>query len=132
MPFGSHYFFILLCVIILCLYLNDKIKSNTSYNQSGKIDFEYFSRLYKLIDTRDFIRYNCKDRKRIGGELNYTSKTTESLMRIDGAWFLCFDKQVAPVKHGCKVLSFGINTDESFDYEMNQKYCCYVYSFVTP
>ena len=77
---------------ILFFYYKGKIISNKSFNQSDKLDFEYFSRLYKLIDTRDFFRYYCKDRKRIGGELNYTSKTTESLMRIDGAWFLCFDK----------------------------------------
>lgn len=74
---------------------------------------------------RDFFYYECKDRRRIGGIL----PPDEKLKRKDGAWFVCFDRSVAPVTNDCIVLSFGISTDESFDDEMNTNYGCSVHSF---
>lgn len=81
------------------------------------------------IYTRDFYSYDCKTRKRIGGQQNYVEKTNDPLWRIDGAWFVCFDGALAPVKNNCNVLSFGVHTDFSFDKEMNEVYGCSVHSF---
>lgn len=78
---------------------------------------------------KDFNRYNCSDRKRIGGKPEYTSKTKDPLWRIDGAWFFCFDSRLKPVKNNCNILSFGINNDDTFDSEMNLNYGCVVHSF---
>jgi hypothetical protein len=39
------------------------------------------------------------------------------------------DKQFELVKNKCLVFSFGINKDDSFDLEINQKYGCSIYSF---
>ena len=78
---------------------------------------------------RDFERYQCKDRKRIGGFPSKISKTNDALWRIDGAWFICFDGKLAPKKDSCNVLSFGISTDESFDLDFNSNYGCNVFSF---
>jgi FkbM family methyltransferase len=39
------------------------------------------------------------------------------------------DKLVRPRENQCTVLSFGINHDESFDLQMNEKYGCHVHSF---
>jgi hypothetical protein len=50
------------------------------------------------------------------------------LYRIDGAWFVCADSNLL-VEGNCTVLSFGVNTDPSFDIEMLNKYKCRVDSF---
>jgi len=80
-------------------------------------------------EIKDFERYQCKDRKRIGGSPSKISKTNDLLWRIDGAWFVCFDGKLAPKKNSCNVLSFGINDDESFDLDFNSNYGCNVFSF---
>ena len=69
------------------------------------------------------------DRRRIGGPVQSVAKTNDLLWRIDGAWFVCFDSTLAPIQNKCNVLSFGVNDDESFDYEINTKYGCNVHSF---
>jgi hypothetical protein len=70
------------------------------------------------------------NRSRVGGTSGSVSATNGNhLFRIDGAWFVCFDHLVGPVKGACNVLSFGISSDESFDLEMNEKYGCNVHSF---
>jgi hypothetical protein len=48
---------------------------------------------------------------------------------IKGAWFICLDEGIAPIKNDCVVLSFGINNDESFDREMNNNFGCQIESF---
>ena len=75
--------------------------------------------------TRDYIFHKCIERRRIGGQI----KPENKLERTEGAWFVCFDGNLAPIKNDCNILSFGINTDESFDYEMNKDYGCSVHSF---
>lgn len=53
----------------------------------------------------------------------------DPLYRIDGAWFVCFDDDLAPRPNQCRVLSFGVNNDHTFDQEMIDKYGCEVHSF---
>ncbi len=81
----------------------------------------------KKITLRDFKRFPCKDRRRVGGLPNYLSNAPDPLWRIDGAWYVCFDEFVKPTVGSCLVYSF--DTDESFDLKMNQKNGCNVYSF---
>jgi hypothetical protein len=53
------------------------------------------------------------------------------LYRIDGAWFICLDKNLFQTRESkeCTILSFGINTDPSFDISMVYNYKCRVESF---
>ena len=46
-----------------------------------------------------------------------------------GAWFICLDKNVGPIKDHCIVLSFGVNRDPSFDIQMNEDFKCRIESF---
>ena len=78
---------------------------------------------------RDLLRYKCKNVKRIGGWQQFLSKVPHELFRTEGAWFVCFDPGFAPLNNSCTVLSFGVNTDESFDKQMNAEYGCRVESF---
>jgi hypothetical protein len=79
--------------------------------------------------SRDFFRYKCKNMKRIGGWPKYINKTPEKLYRIEGAWFVCFDENVAPIENKCKVLSFGINDDDTFDKSISSDFGCQVDAF---
>jgi hypothetical protein len=88
-----------------------------------------WSEISKSHTLRDFNRFPCKDRRRIGGEKRFIDAVNNPMERIDGAWYVCFDEFVKPTPNACLVFSFGINTDESFDLEMNHKYGCNVYSF---
>jgi hypothetical protein len=88
-----------------------------------------WSELSREFTVRDFNRYPCRDRRRVGGHERFLRHTNDSLYRIDGAWFVCFDAHLAPQAHACTVFSFGIRDDETFDREMNLKYGCQVYSF---
>lgn len=81
------------------------------------------------IHTRDFIRYDCKNIQQIGGLPEYINYSKSDLERIDGAWFICHDDHIAPIENDCIVLSFGVNTDDSFDEEINRLKNCFVYSF---
>lgn len=98
----------------------NSVKKTTRWKSRNKLDY---------VRTRDFIRYDCENLKRIGGMSQYVANAPDPLFRIDGAWFVCFDNQLAPVNNSCNVLSLGINTDFSFDEEMNIKYGCMVHSF---
>ena len=79
--------------------------------------------------SRDFLRYSCKDRPRIGGHPTYLPLAKHILDRVEGAWFVCFDKGISVIQNACTVLSFGVNDDESFDRVMNHDYGCRVESF---
>ena len=116
---------IFFCSIIIILfnlmyYLNES-RLKTSKRMEGK---ENGSNAVK-----DFERYDCKDKRRIGGMPKFVKATNDSMWRIDGAWYICFDKLFATKKYDCNVLSFGIAGDDYFDFEMNEKYKCNVYSF---
>ena len=83
----------------------------------------------ELDISRDFLRYKCVDRKRLGGRSIYLEHAAHSLDRVEGSWFVCFDGGIALVKNSCTVLSFGVNVDETFDKEVNTQYGCQVESF---
>ena len=53
------------------------------------------------------------------------------MYRIDGAWFICLDKNLFQTRENkkCTILSFGINKDPSFDIDMVYNYKCHVESF---
>ena len=65
---------------------------------------------------------------KLGGNPFFVKNAPDPLWRIDGAWYVCFDNNIIKIGD-CKVLSFGINTDPSFDKVMNEKYQCLVHSF---
>ncbi len=88
-----------------------------------------WTELSKKHTLRDFNRYVCKDVRRIGGMRKFIDAAQDQLYRIDGAWYVCFDELLKPRTNWCLVCSFGINVDESFDFEMYRKYGCNVYSF---
>ena len=103
------------------LKYNDLKKLNQKQlNSNSKLDY---------VQTRDFMRYECKNMKRIGGPADYIKNSPHPLYRIDGAWFLCLDDQLDLKKNDCNILSFGINNDYSFDEIMNRDFGCYVFSF---
>ena len=84
----------------------------------------------KKINLRDFYGYECKNIIRMGGSESAVKNAPNTFWRIDGAWFICLDGNLAIEKNKeCSVLSFGINYDYSFDLEMQQKYGCHVFSF---
>ena len=122
---------ILLFVLILISFYTLFIKS--SQFNTKKLSYSNVSitncQQSLQSDVRDFTRYNCKNRKRIGGEQRFILGTSDPLWRIDGAWFVCYDFGLAPNENECNILSFGINTDDSFDVEMNEKYGCNLFSF---
>ena len=94
-------------------------ESKIGVNLCPKTELDY-------VKTRDFMRYECTTMKRIGGNIQ---NSPHPLYRIDGAWFICLDGQLAPKKDDCNVLSFGISNDYSFDLEMNRDFGCSVFSF---
>lgn len=121
--------FAFICLTIGILFYfksqHNEIQCNKKNDTKSKLEQRYaFAQQYKTL-TRDFFYYECRDRRRIGG----LKKPHEPLARIDGAWYVCFDRNLAPVTNKCIVLSFGINEDESFDYEVNKHYGCRVHSF---
>lgn len=118
-------FLALIIIIILFISKNKPFQSQTVI----KIETTNESNDDDDLEVKDFKHYKCKHRKRIGGPEQYVLKAPHPLWRIDGAWFVCFDEQLAPISNKCNILSFGINRDESFDYEMNKIYGCSVYSF---
>lgn len=77
------------------------------------------------LSSRDYIAYKCRDKRRIGGR----TKPENKFQQTEGAWFVCFDNRLAPIKNNCNILSFGINRDESFDFSMNKEHGCSVHSF---
>ena len=75
--------------------------------------------------VRDFYKYECADARRIGKN----NKKSDPLYRIEGGWFVCFDKGLEPIENRCNILSFGINTDYSFDEMIHDVYKCRIESF---
>lgn len=110
----------LLIIVILFLYFF--LSSTNDFVQSKKMS-KYRAKV------EDFRHYECKDIRRIGGIPDHVRASPEPLGRIDGAWFVCFDKIAKPTAKKCNVLSFGINIDDYFDHEMANKYGCEVHSF---
>ena len=86
-------------------------------------------RYNKFNVSRDFLRYSCEDKRRIGGHPSFLPYAQHSLDRVEGAWFICFDKGISVIENACTILSFGVNDDESFDRAMNNDYGCRVESF---
>jgi hypothetical protein len=99
---------------------NESNESKTWSKSKSKLDY---------VRTRDFIWHDCQNMKRIGGYAGYVKNAPNEHFRIDGAWFICLDDQLAPQKNNCNVFSFGVNHDYSFDEEMNKAWGCRTYSF---
>jgi hypothetical protein len=111
--------FLLIVILIFIKYI-----TYYPYIYSTELEEE----LLKINDTylvRDFKYHHCQKRQRIGGDRYFENK----LIRVEGGWFVCLDKRIQPNYKNCNVLSFGINTDESFDNEINKKFQCNVHSF---
>ena len=108
------------------LKYNSFEKTSTSLQSNLKQDHNQLKNS-GIFSTRDFLSYECKDRRRIGGDIY--KPTNNKLLRYEGAWFVCFDGKLAPKSNDCNILSFGINNDPSFDYEINKDYGCSVHSF---
>ena len=80
--------------------------------------------------SRDFLRYDCVNTKRLGGHKSTAwNLLPNDLYRVEGAWFVCFDEGLAPINGSCTLLSFGVNDDESFDRYMSSSHGCQVESF---
>ena len=118
--------FLFLIYIIYDNLISHKRKTKNeiiSTTQSNTInDFEN-------IKSRDFLRYDCKNLKRIGGNDTAKKNSPDNLWRIDGAWYICLDINFELDRKSCAVLSLGINRDYSFDDEMSKVYNCEVHSF---
>lgn len=124
-------FLLIVSIVISIYYCNNFYEKHKTFAKN-KPEINVFtlneSNLY-LIKTRDFMSYNCKNMKRIGGQNEFIKNAPNPLYRIDGAWFICFDDQLAPLKFNCTILSFGINHDFTFDMEMNKEFGCNILSF---
>lgn len=130
----KKYFLYVLAIssITLFLILNQLRNDNFNYIFSQKLilkDTNYAEPSVNEISTRDFLRYQCKLRKRIGGLPQYIKQAKHDLWRIDGAWFICMDEFLKPEYNNCTVLSFGINLDYSFDQEIYDRFKCRIESF---
>jgi hypothetical protein len=51
------------------------------------------------------------------------------LKTLKGAYFVCNDHSLNLIKSSCVVLSFGVNTNDAFDEDVNLKLDCHVHSF---
>lgn len=64
--------------------------------------------------------------------VNTKQETCNRMVRVgniqDGGWDICDDERYRP-KSDCKVLSFGINNDFSFDDDISRRYGCQVHCF---
>ena len=63
----------------------------------------------KELDTKDYSRYKCINRLRVGDYMDHVKNAPDLLFRIDGCWFICLDNNLIK-KNSCKVLSFGVAT----------------------
>jgi hypothetical protein len=131
---------ILIVVIIIYLIFSHKIKENITEIQrqflKSLIECEKDKNNHQdtylndaNIVMRDYLRYNCLNRKRIGGNEAHKKAANDLLWRIDGAWFICVDGNLAPVENNCNVLSFGILNDYTFDEHCANVFKCTVHSF---
>jgi hypothetical protein len=121
---------IFITAIIVILIINGKsFDPKLIQLEEATREHSDLTELSKNHTFRDFNRYVCKDPRRIGGEERYVKQAPDTSIRVEGAWYACFDESLNPATNPCLVYSFGINTDESFDLEINQKYGCHVHSF---
>jgi hypothetical protein len=104
-------------------------QTKTLLNEESVTKRSNLTKISEKHTLRDFRRFPCKERRRIGGQQQFIDAAKDPLYRIDGAWYVCFDEPIKPKINSCIVYSFGINADESFDYKMNHDYGCHVYSF---
>jgi len=114
----------------------DIILKNSISNAQLKVNATIRKQMIQVLSSmkflqRDYIYYECKDRRRLGGFKKdaWRPMPKNELERFDGAWFVCFDGNLAPVLNKCTVLSFGIDWDDSFDFDINTEYGCTVHSF---
>ena len=110
--------------------INKKMHKNINVSMSRKEMRQIILSSMQFL-TRDYIYYECKERRRIGGDKDdaWRPIPENNLERFDGAWFVCFDGNLGPIKNDCNILSFGIDWDDSFDFDINNEYGCTVHSF---
>jgi hypothetical protein len=82
-----------------------------------------------FVRTRDFIRYDCENKVRLGGSDDFINGAPDMMTRIDGAWYVCLDRALRPLAINCTLLSFGIHNDYTFDVAFKNAYSCHVHSF---
>lgn len=126
------FFFILLTAFILTQkhWFNYQIfNESKSYTELKTDTNVYYETKLDLIKTRDFMRYECLNQKRIGGLSKFVKNAPNPMYRLDGAWFICIDGQVNIRRQDCTVFSFGIHDDFSFDEEISRVYECRTFSF---
>ena len=117
-------------VVYLFLFGDGEKKQNSKIDEADPNLKQQNDDGPQLINLRDFYGYKCQNRIRVGGAEWAVKNAPNPLWRIDGAWFICLDGNLAIEKNKkCNVLSFGINHDYSFDLEMNKKFGCNVFSF---
>jgi hypothetical protein len=119
---------VLMLAATLFLISSRTTKSKALYINYEKLYNELLEK-FNSIHTRDFLRYKCEKTLRVGGEPQFLANAPDLLYRVDGAWHLCMDLNLPPVQNNCNVLSFGINTDPSFDIAMIEQFGCKVHSF---
>lgn len=114
-----YLFLILFSIVLIC------------FNYITNLNSEKAKQSLDLAEVRirDFMFYTCNSIKRIGGREQLVQNAPDELFRIDGAWFICLDQNLAPRQSECNVLSFGIFTDFLFDEQIRQLYDCNVHSF---
>jgi len=128
--------FVLICIIVLKLILDNQDKKISQIisgvisptSSSLSCSRAQFSEMFGLDRTRDFFRYDCKNLKRVGGMPDFKKKV-DALFRMEGAWYVCLDGKLDMKPNECKIISFGINVDESFDDDADSIYKCRVESF---
>jgi predicted small secreted protein len=124
----SFVFIGILFLIYKTSYLED-MNNNFFKTKSDYYLFKQEDNFQYHEQTRDFVRYNCRNKVRIGGKKEYIQNAPNNLWRIDGAWFICLDESFKLNKNNCLVYSFGINNDYTFDQVIRYEYECNIYSF---
>ncbi len=92
---------ILLLTNIYFILLNNT-NTDTSSVSSEINEEKKITRRKSLV--QDFYYYTCKKMERIGGSIYSTNKQE----RVEGGWFVCLDKLIAPEKNNCNVLFIKI------------------------
>ena len=120
---------ILIYIIIKYENSSNQIKNDQTYQcRSANNKSTRRTKSTTHVQTRDYLRYDCTNMTRIGGNEYNLRNAPDPLYRIDGSWFICLDGNLRP-KSNCNIFSFGINNDYTFDQTMNEQFGCHVYSF---
>jgi hypothetical protein len=116
------------CLIIILMMLSKQNYESEYYRREVKFKKEAEERTSddstEEQPVSDFKSYKCKSYKRYGA-----SDISAPNDRIDGAYFVCLDGRLRPLVNECTILSFGINKNDRFDQEINERLNCETHSF---